>query len=527
MTVLKANEIALRLENAFRLLNSGGKSALPRHQTLWATIDWSHSLLSPSEQMLLRRLSVYVDGFSLDGATEAAQGDGLDPDDILDLLDLLVDKSLVNADMSGATTRYRMLEATRHYAREKLKASGETGRDRLAAAYLATFYRRAEATWPTTPTEAWLDEFAPEVENLRAAIDWAFGHSGKYHAIAGETGDPALGIELVANACSIAEEMSLQADMKRWSAAALEHLTEATPPDQAAWVHLLSTRWDWEFAAPAPSPARQKAIALFRQGRCPRGLSKALRMGAMAISSPGDMPPEVRTMLGEAVDILKPRARSKDLAMALAQVGSHFYFIGDFATARTYYEDAQAMRRALGDRSGLIVSALNLAELEFLSGQRQKAIEVARAAVSDAREAGNMAVLANLLANLAGYLLATDQVAAAHQAACEALTMNRALGLHGFAIFCLEHLALAHALSGACPQAARILGYTEAHIRRNEQGRDLLEQAGYDRLVTLLRQALSDDARACLMAEGQAWPDDMADFMAQKDPANTVVTVAA
>ena len=193
-TVLKPADVASRLENAFRLLNSGGKSPLQRHQTLWATIDWSHSLLAESEQVLMRRLSVFVDGFSLAGATAAAEGDGLEPDDVLDLLELLVDKSLVTVDHSGSTPRFRMLEATRHYAREKLKASGETGRDRLAAMYLAEFYQRAESTWPTMPTEAWLEEFAPEVENLRAAIDWAFGASSKYHAVSGESGDAALGV---------------------------------------------------------------------------------------------------------------------------------------------------------------------------------------------------------------------------------------------------------------------------------------------------------------------------------------------
>ena len=279
MTVLKVKEIALRLENAFRLLNSGGKSSLPRHQTLWATIDWSHSLLSPDEQMLLRRLSVYVDGFSLDGATAAAQGDGLDADDVLDLLDLLVDKSLVTADMSGVITRYRMLEATRHYAREKLKASGETGRDRLASAYLAAFCRRAEATWPTTPTEAWLAEFAPEVENLRSAIDWAFGRSEKYHAVAGESGDPVLGVELVAYACSIAEEMSLQADMKRWTATALQHLTPATPPDQAGWVFLLSTRWGLGVRRPCHIAATAEGDNPVSRGRLPKGPQQGLAHG--------------------------------------------------------------------------------------------------------------------------------------------------------------------------------------------------------------------------------------------------------
>jgi hypothetical protein len=282
---------------------------------------------------------VFVDGFSLPGATEAAEGDGLDPDDVLDLLEMLVDKSLVMADLSGATARFRMLEATRHYAREKLKASGETGRDRLAAQYLSKFYQRAEATWPVTPTDAWLEEFGPEVENLRAAIDWAFGESGKYHAGAGAAasagaGDPALGITLVACAGSIAEEMSLQADMKRWTRAALAHVTPATPPAQAGWLLVWSMKWDAVFGVSTMSATRLRAIELFREAGDVRGLSTALRSAAMAIAHPGDMPQEVAAMLAEAIALLKPLPPSKDLAVALGHWGTCLSFAGDQEAAR-------------------------------------------------------------------------------------------------------------------------------------------------------------------------------------------------
>jgi predicted ATPase len=532
MTVLKPAEVAQRLDNAFRLLNAGGKNPLSRHQTLWATIDWSHSLLAEPEQMLMRRLSVFVDGFSLGGATEAAEGDGLDPDDVLELLELLVDKSLVMADLSGVTARFRMLEATRHYAREKLKASGETGRDRLAAEYLTKFYGRAEATWPVTPTDAWLEEFGPEVENLRAAIDWAFGESGKYHAGAGAAasagaGDPALGITLVACAGSIAEEMSLQADMKRWTRAALAHVTPATPPAQAGWLLVWSMKWDAVFGVSTMSATRLRAIELFREAGDVRGLSTALRSAAMAIAHPGDMPQEVAAMLAEAIALLKPLPPSKDLAVALGHWGTCLSFAGDQEAARRTYEEAHALHRTLGDRSGVLGLAVNLAELEFAGGNIAKALDDAGAAIIDARVAGNSALLANLLANTAGYLLAQGVVPEACTAAREALALNRALGLHHWAIPCLEHLALAHAQSGAHHHACKILGFTEAHYRRTEQLRDGLEQSGYNRLMALLSAALPEETLNALMAEGESWQDERADMMAQQSPDRVRSSVAA
>jgi len=515
-TVLKPVEIAARLENAFRLLNSGGVSALPRHQTLWATIDWSHSLLCPVEQIIFRRLSVFVDGFSLQGATLVVQGDEIGEDDVLDLLERLVDKSLVNADMTGAATRFRMLEATRHYAREKLRASGETGRDQLAASYLADFFAAAEAAWPTTATEVWLAHYAPEVENLRAAIDWAFGESGKYHGVAGATGDAALGVRLVAHAGLVAEEMSMQADLKRWLRAALPHLTPDTPPAEAGRVRFWANKSQAVFSVTDISPGRREAIALFRAAGDVVGLSSALRTAAMSIVGPGKIHPEAAPMLNEAIALLRTRKPCKDLATAMAHLGAFHYYSGDLATARRYNQDALAIRRALGDRTGCLASALNLAEFEFIGGNVEGAIAYAEQAVIDARRASHLPTLADLLANLAGYRLATDQVDAARRAASESLALNRALDHHDHALPCLEHLALAHALSGAHQEAARLLGYTEGHFRRTGQVRDLSEQRAHDRLVALLREALPAATLAALMAEGSAWPDAVADRIAQQ-----------
>jgi tetratricopeptide (TPR) repeat protein len=513
MTVLKPAEIKRRLDNAFRLLNTGSNNRLPRHQTLWATIDWSHSLLSPQEQLVLRRLSVFVDGFSLDGAVEAVSGDEIDPDDVLDLMSLLVDKSLVNTDKSGVVMRYRMLEATRHYAREKLKASGETGRDRRAADYLARFYDRAESTWPTTPTEAWLAEFAPEVENLRAAIDWAFGSGEKYHAIAGEPGDALLGVALVAKAGGIASEMSLHADIRRWTTAATPHL-EAAPKRDAAWVLYWDSKWKSNFGTPIMPQNRALAIAYFREARDVAGLSCALRTAALAIARPGDVPAEAETMLSEAVALLSGGLPDKHLAWALEHMAILQYFKGDLLAARSGFEDVTAMRRRLGDRTGLLGSMINLAELDFVGGAPDSAIVHAREAEAESRRAGSLLTLAHALGNLTGYLLADARVAEAREAGVEALRHYRSLGQDELAIQVIEHLALAHALDGTHHTAARLLGYTEAYFARTSQARDPMEQAGYLRLCALLLQALPGDVMASCKAAGAVLADDAADAAA-------------
>src|SRR6202022_3582984 len=146
--VLSIAQVASRLDDRFRLLTGGGRTAVPRQQTLRAAIDWSYDLLSEPERVLLRRLSVFAGGWTLDAAeqvcTDVGQ-DGIWPNDVLDLLAQLVNKSLVTRD-EREESRYRMLETIRQYARDKLLESGEG--DRVRDGHLAYFTRLVEEVEP-------------------------------------------------------------------------------------------------------------------------------------------------------------------------------------------------------------------------------------------------------------------------------------------------------------------------------------------------------------------------------------------
>ena len=120
---LTAEQIAARLDDCFRVLGSGHRTELPRHQTLRAAIDWSYDLLTDAERRLLRRLSVFVDSFTLEAAEDVAAGLGLDGAGVIDLLSHLIDKSLVHIADWEVRLRYRLLETVRQYAWQKLLAS--------------------------------------------------------------------------------------------------------------------------------------------------------------------------------------------------------------------------------------------------------------------------------------------------------------------------------------------------------------------------------------------------------------------
>jgi len=181
---LSPQQIAQRLDDRFRLLTSGNRTALPRHQTLQAAIEWSYSLLSPREQTLFRRLSVFVNGWTLEAAEsvcldkDTTSNDALKADDILDLLTQLVNKSLVMTEERNGEVRYHMLETIRQFGCNTLEEAneGESLHDRHMESFIQ-FAETADLFLRRTELIEWLRRLDDEHDNLRLALQWALGKS--------------------------------------------------------------------------------------------------------------------------------------------------------------------------------------------------------------------------------------------------------------------------------------------------------------------------------------------------------------
>src|SRR5439155_25859871 len=149
--------------------------ALPRHQTLRATLDWSYELLSERERVVLQRLAVFAGSFGLEAARDVAASVDVSAEDVVDAVAGLVTKSLVSADVAGAVPQYRLLETTRAYALEKVADSREF--DQFARRH-AEFHRklceRTELEWETSRPADWLAVYGRQDDNVRRALDWAF-----------------------------------------------------------------------------------------------------------------------------------------------------------------------------------------------------------------------------------------------------------------------------------------------------------------------------------------------------------------
>ena len=171
--------LAEALDDRFRVLRQGRRTAFPRHQTLRATLDWSFSTLTSSEQIVMRRLAVFSGGFTREAARVVAGDQSSDQFDFEDILLSLGAKSLVAIDVGHDTVRYRLLETTRSYCLEKLRDAGEdaaTARSH-ALCYEAMFVKSAER-WERDRPAGWLREYGPEIGNLRVALEWAFSPAG-------------------------------------------------------------------------------------------------------------------------------------------------------------------------------------------------------------------------------------------------------------------------------------------------------------------------------------------------------------
>lgn len=212
---------AARLGDRMELLWKGRRTAMPRHQTLSATFDWSYELLSQPERMVLRRLSVFVGGFQLEAAEMVASGSSLDMPRVIEALARLVAKSLVATEMEPDSTRYRLLDTTRAYARDKLVESGEVS---SFARRHAEYYRDVLAMMGPAEPDRPPHGFAREIDNIRAALTWAFSPAG----------DTAIGVALAAQSAPVWLSLSLLTECRSWmarAAACFEAGGRATRPE--------------------------------------------------------------------------------------------------------------------------------------------------------------------------------------------------------------------------------------------------------------------------------------------------------
>ncbi|HEY2819213.1 MAG TPA: tetratricopeptide repeat protein [Casimicrobiaceae bacterium] len=485
---LSLEQIHARLDNRFRLLTDGGRTALPRQQTLRATFDWSFDLLAEDERAVLRRLSVFAGGFTLEAATAVACHATSDENAVIDLLRQLTLRSLVIADTSGARARYRLLETTRAYALEKLAESGEAEAVKHQhAEYFRRCFEPAFDDWQRLSDADWHALYSVELDNVRAALAWALSPRGDAH----------VGIQLAASSRPLWTPLPLR-EGKQWLRAAIDRIDASTPPsDQARLWAALGTLS--HTAEPAEGQAAlTRAVELYRQTGDERGLGRAL-LGLGRLWVFMGRFDDAATVLAEAFPMLERDDAPKTLARYFETFAFLKMLSGDLTSARTHFEKALALYRSAGAEWSVAI-VLNLADMTWADGDLDAALARFNEAVALIRESPNMPrdILGFGLTNLAGVYIERGELDRALAVAREGLPLRRESDFEG----ALDHLALRLALVGKREDAARLAAFIDHAWKVKDAKRQPNEARARGRLETLLRKHLAPAELHDLFVEG-------------------------
>ena len=491
--MLSPLQLRERLDERFRVLTGGSRDVLPRQQTLRALIDWSYDLLEERERMLFRRLGIYVDGVTLEGAVAVGSGDELDELDVFDVLASLVDKSLVLAEPAGDSLRYRLLESTRVYALEKLDAAGE--RDPIAHLRLRYLRDRFTELWEKRERTARTADLGAallaELEDVRSALDSALAGADIIH-----------GAELLANIDTTWGVIGLDSEgLER-----CEAYLSALPPNQSLLHARLSTALTYFFFSSGRTmrafEVATQALEHARKGGEASSLARALCEYASATTFLHRFD-DAEQALVEAAAMPASSARLRVVLLEKRAILSDFR--GDRETAARMHEQLRKEHRSLGNTRGEQVAALNLAEVEHARGDTLRAIAIARQTLPALRSGADKSWLGILLYNLAGFLVAVDDLPGAAAAAREAIGVRAAREPnHAHIAIAIEHLALAAVLRGDLARAAVLEGYADAALGQNGYEREFTETRTHGRLSALLLEGFAADDLAQRTADGAA-----------------------
>jgi predicted ATPase/DNA-binding winged helix-turn-helix (wHTH) protein len=485
--LLGVDGLRAHLDERFHVLTGGSRFVLRRHQTLRAAFDFSHGLLADAERTVFRRLGVFAGSFAIDAAQDTCADAALDRWQVLECLAALVDKSMVVAE-GDASPRLRLLETTRAYALEKLADAGETLAllERHARNVAAQFRSAYDVFWRLSP-EQWLQRFAPDLDNLRVAIDWALRE------------DPALAIELVGDSLKLWQELGLQPEELRHCAGALAHVDSATPARAAGrlwYAQAMMYANSWTVRSRDSS---RRAVQLLRDADDPAVF--ALALTRLACWSRALVTQEQRDALAELEGLESPAWTGQLLCM-LPRARASLYRNGRrFAEARAEFQRSHDISMRLGHARAATIDLMNVAETTLAAGDVDDSIAISHEAIE--MFAGSPDTLFQMFCRmcLVAALVTKSDVAAAREAfeaAAQHMSRHDMLYRYG------DTAALFAALENRLDAAARLLGYADtAYALRSEAQRDPTEVPAREAALARLSQLPAEQLRA-LMREGAA-----------------------
>ena len=493
---LRVEEIAARLDDRFRLLSGGSRTALPRQRTLLGTIDWSHSLLDEPERALLRRLAVFAGGWPLEAAESVcAQW----PGEVLDVLSGLVAKSLVVFDEGAG--RYRMLETIRQYAGDRLLDAGEG--DEYRARHLVHFAglaKEAEAKLQGAELSRTLAVLDAERDNLRAALGWALEH-GEPHVTTGG--------ELVQ---ALSEFWTLRGqhyEAREWHRRAVEVVLEPGP----LRARLLGRYGSFEWQQGDLREARahiEEAVRLVQAVSAPDEVTADMKhvLGHVLFDQ-GDYA-AARAALGDSRALYQGIAADNLVAVLTSDLGLVAFHLGDLDSAEGSFEEALGIFRRLANEGYAADTLARLGDVARTQGHPERAHARYEESLAIARPLGMKPELAQALHRSAYLRLREGDVAEARTRLLESLALQQEIGNQQGIAECLGAIAGVALALGDPARSAHLLGAQDGLLRRIGVPLSPADRAEVERDTAAARERLGAAAFDAAFAAGTALTMDEA-----------------
>ena len=444
--------VCVQLDDRLRLLGSGRRTALPRHRTLRALLDWSYHLLSQDQQQVMRRCGVFKAGFSLAAANAVIAGDGLPASAMRDCLLDLVAKSLVRVDLAVAPPSYSLLEITRAYALEQLGADPVQRQVfQRHASYMAMLVRQGAADWERISPQQWFHAFAAHIGNFRAALDWCFGAEG----------DTVTGIELLATLLNPMTMLLGESEFRTRAKQALDAIAAGVHVDPIYEMRILSmfryvTPNGWETGTAPPC-----MLALAEQDHDPDAQLEALYHLQVFAFGGGDY--HLADRYSRRSEAVASRCGPPEImhARRLRALASHYHgehgVAADYASAILYQDDQPVPQRLAAWLPRRLSMQILMSRIFWIQGQGGRAMSLAADYVRSAQEARFPAALSQALCLGAipvalwqgddGALVQLLQLLEAHLDQCP----------QPYWRVWADHLQQVHAMRAAGPQQAAFL----------------------------------------------------------------------
>jgi len=473
-----------RLGDRFRLLKASARATEPRHGALHTAFDWSYGLLSATEQRVFNRLGTFAGSFTLDTAARCVADEDIDTSEAIDLIGRLVDRSLVTA-LPTEPPRYALLETARYYTAARLAAGEERvdAQRRMAAAMLQLLDTAYQEYW-SLDEAIWLHRYEPELDNVRAAIDWAAAN------------DRALGVALYGSAWPLFVEAELRAEGRDRFEQAVALLSDSLPPARIGRFWEAVAGYDATRQYDRAHYAAELAVTM--QTAAGDSRSRYYALALLAFTGRND-DAAARSAMEEARTLEDPSWPARLLTSGALAEGAVLMNGGQFPEAREAYRRAMRYALTVSERQALAAS-VSIVELDIACGDAASALQLGRPLEYTLRHSGRRAAYFNVLAMNFCALLDTGAIDEARATGAEICDLAARLDV-GRLNAVLDAMALLACKDQRHAAAARVLACADqAHEAQGQLRRRPVQQR--------LRAAVSAELDARL---GPGWHGAAAD----------------